>query len=151
MTGTVTKEKERSVNLETIIFPMKDGGIVEYKDDTEYIPGCETCDYGSQYLNNIFIKLTKFTIDVRLDRMYEYSLSSGDIMTTILPEYQQVSEMTEEEFSVWFKEKLIDLVHTQYHYESIKESIKCLAVYEVSHRFNLDDFDTMMEDSSPSE
>ena len=25
--------------------------IIFYKDDIEYIPGCPTCDYGSEYIN----------------------------------------------------------------------------------------------------
>ena len=43
-----------------MLITMKDGGLKEYSDDTQCYPGCETCDYGSEYINNLFLTLTKF-------------------------------------------------------------------------------------------
>lgn len=46
-----------------------------------YISGCETCDYGSSYINEISITLEDDTyIEVKIDKMYDYTLSESDYM-----------------------------------------------------------------------
>ena len=92
---------------------MIDGGIVDYADNCEYIPGCETCDYGSQYITEIIITLTKYKIHVKLNEMYNYALSESGIMKVILPEYGNIRAMTEKEFSGWLKNRLIGLMKAE--------------------------------------
>ena len=89
-----------------ILFPMLDGGIVNYKDDMSSIPGCETCDYGSQYINDITIVLTGYKIHAILNKMYGYALSESDVMKLLLPAYEEIKGMTEKRFTEWFREKL---------------------------------------------
>lgn len=48
-----------------MLITMKDGGLKEYSDDTQCYPGCETCDYGSEYINNLFLTLTKYRVHVK--------------------------------------------------------------------------------------
>lgn len=96
--------------MNKILMPMMDGGIVNWEDDLEYIPGCPTCDYGSEYINDITITMTKMKIRVVLNQMYEHALSEGDLMRLILPAYEKVKNMTEDGFVAWFKENLLSLM-----------------------------------------
>lgn len=55
---------------------------VIYNED--FTSGCETCDYGSSYVNEIEIMLEDETnAKIKVDRMYEYSLSESDYMKLI--------------------------------------------------------------------
>lgn len=52
--------------------------------DEDFTSGCETCDYGSSYVNEIEIILEDGTkAKIKVDRMYEYSLSESDYMKLI--------------------------------------------------------------------
>lgn len=49
--------------------------------DHYYESGCETCDYGSNYVSNIDIYLKNGTsIIIRTSQMYEYTLTESDFM-----------------------------------------------------------------------
>ena len=89
---------------------MADGGIVYYTDYCESYPGCPTCDYGSEYINEIHIMLTSYKVYVKVNQMYEYVLSEGQMMRLFLSEYENIQAMTEKEFIDWFKEKLQEFV-----------------------------------------
>lgn len=93
-----------------ILMPMLDGGIVDYQDDMDYIPGCETCDYGSEYINDITVTLTKHKIHAVVNNMYKHALSSGDMMKALLPAYDEIRNMTECDFATWFKNRLLELM-----------------------------------------
>lgn len=92
-----------------MLINMKDGGLVEYTDDTECYPGCETCDYGSEYINNLFLTLTKYKVRVKTNQMYEYLLSEGYMIKLFLQNYNKIQEMTEKEFIDWFREQIREL------------------------------------------
>ena len=53
-----------------MLIKMIDGGLVNYADDCWHMGGCPTCDYGSEYVNEIDITLTKYKIHVRTNQMY---------------------------------------------------------------------------------
>lgn len=114
--------------MSKILMPMMDGGIVEYADDTEYSAGCETCDYGSEYINNIAITLTKYKIIVVLNQMYSYALSESDIMTLLLSAYEEIRSMTEAQFTKWFKARLIKNMKKYDRYVDCEEVLR---VYNV--------------------
>lgn len=40
-----------------MLIKMLDGGILNYADDHYHYDGCPTCDYGSEYINEIDITL----------------------------------------------------------------------------------------------
>lgn len=86
-----------------MLLQLKDGGIENIQDDQHYEPGCPTCDFGSQYINEFEITLTKYRIEAKVNQMYEYVFSAGDMMKIILPNIQKISEMTEAQFIEWFK------------------------------------------------
>lgn len=65
--------------MSTLNIKLADGNeIISYEDDTSYIRGCETCDYGSKYINEITIITTHFKIEVTFNQMYEYAFSTAD-------------------------------------------------------------------------
>lgn len=89
-----------------MILELQNGGIVNITDDTTCHKGCDTCDYGSEYINEMNIELTKHEIHVEVKDMYNYLLSIGDVIK-ILANVDKT--MTEEQFHEWLKEKLMEL------------------------------------------
>lgn len=45
-----------------MLIKMIDGGIANYEDNSYRFCGCPTCDYGSEYINEIDITLTHYKI-----------------------------------------------------------------------------------------
>lgn len=97
-----------------MLINMIDGGLVNYTDDCYSYGGCPTCDYGSEYINEIGITLTQYKIHVKTNQMYEYVLSEGQMMKLFLTEYNTIQTMTENEFIEWFKEKLYEITHDDF-------------------------------------
>ena len=49
--------------------------------DNRSYSGCETCDYGSEYISNIEIIFEdKTTLKIETNQMYEYMLTESDFM-----------------------------------------------------------------------
>lgn len=99
--------------MNDMLIKMVDGGLVNYDDDSYHYSGCPTCDYGSEYINEIDITLTHYKIHVKTNQMYEYVLSEGQMMRLFLTEYDTIQTMTEKEFIDWFKEKLCEITHDE--------------------------------------
>ena len=97
-----------------MLITMIDGGLVDYEDDTDCCSGCPTCDYGSEYINEIDITLTQYKIHVKTSQMYEYVLSEGQMIKLFLSENDNIKTMTEKEFVDWFKEKLYEITHDEF-------------------------------------
>lgn len=91
----------------SVLLRLKDGAILDIWTDEHYHPGCPTCDYGSQYINEFKITLTKYIVQCKIAQECEYRFSSGDLMKAILPAVPQIMQMTEKEFTEWFKENVI--------------------------------------------
>lgn len=94
-----------------MLIKMTDGGIVNYKDNCSYYEGCPTCNYGSEYINEVDITLVHHTIHVKTNQMYGYALSEGQMVRLFLTEYDTIRAMTEKEFIDWFKARLIDIAY----------------------------------------
>lgn len=111
--------------MKELLLPLKDGGIVNYHDDSYYLPGCPTCDHGSKYINNISIELTKYNVYIETKQMYRYALTEGYIMRLFLTNYEAIKVMTENEFIKWFKKEIEDTVgdgeETEEKYKTLKE------------------------------
>jgi hypothetical protein len=110
-----------------MLLKMIDGGILNIEEDQDYTSGCETCDYGSNYVNSFDIELTTIKIHIEASQMYEYVLSEGHMMKAILPNVDEIKEMTEIEFAKWLKEKLSEIIkedslsHTKIDYKVTKQ------------------------------
>jgi hypothetical protein len=89
-----------------MLLPLVDGGIMQVHSDKESYGGCETCDYGSSYINEFNIKMTQGTIRIKMSAMYEYVLSEGYMMETLLHHVDAIRAFTENEFYTWLKLKL---------------------------------------------
>lgn len=93
-----------------MLIKMIDGGMVNYSDDQSYTSGCPTCDYGSEYINEIRIDLTKYKIFVKLNQMYDFALSEGEMIKLFLSNYNEIQGLTEKEFIDWIKQKLYEII-----------------------------------------
>ena len=100
--------------MDNMLLKMVDGGLVNYTDDCYSYSGCPTCDYGSEYINEIDITLTSYKIHIKINQMYEYVLSEGQMMRLFLSEYDNIKAMMEKEFIDWFKEKLCEITHDDF-------------------------------------
>ena len=96
-----------------MLVKMVDGGILKYSDDHYCYLGCPTCNYGSEYINEIDITLVHHTIHIKTNQMYEYVLSEGQMIKLFLTEYDTIRTRTEKEFIDWFKTKLIDIAYEE--------------------------------------
>lgn len=126
----------------TIVLPMVDGGIIDVSTDNDFSSGCPTCDFGSCYTNKFDIKMTQGTIRVTCEQMYEYPFqkddddedaeswehgwgnapwSEGDLMKIILPNNDKIKKMTEDEFALWFEDRLREITTSkEFNYRFIK-------------------------------
>ncbi len=94
-----------------MLIEMLDGGILDYKDDHYFYSGCPTCDYGSEYINEIDITLVHHTIHIKTNQMYEYILSEGQMIKLFLTEYAKIRTMMEKKFIDWLKAKLTGITY----------------------------------------
>lgn len=92
-----------------LLIEMIDGGIVNIEQDNWNSHGCETCDFGSSYVNELTVYLTKHKIITRIDKMYDYLLSDGDLFKIFIGGLDEIKEMTEEEFIKWLELKIKEL------------------------------------------
>jgi len=95
-----------------MLLKMINGGIKDITEDSDSQSGCPTCDYGSSYTRYFDIELTTIKIHIEASEMYDYPLSEGQMMKTILPNVNKIQAMTEVKFAEWLKinlEKEVDL------------------------------------------
>lgn len=93
-----------------MLLKLKDGRIERFKDDSYHYGGCPTCDYGSEYITEVDITLTKYKIHIETNQMYNYALSVGDMMRILLGNVDEIREMTEQEFTVWLEGAIKDQI-----------------------------------------
>ena len=114
-----------------MLIKMLDGGIENYSDDSYHYDGCPTCDWGSEYINEIDITLTKYTIHVKTNQMYKYVLSEGQMMKLFLSEYDTSRAISEKEFVDWFKKKLAEITHNEFQENFCGRRIEEFVVKEI--------------------
>ena len=93
--------------MDKMLIQLVDGGIFDIDTDEYYYGGCPTCDYGSEYINEIDISMTKSNLHIVTNQMYEYAMSQADLMHIILPEIDMIKAMTEDQFTDWLKDKIV--------------------------------------------
>lgn len=89
-----------------MLIELSDGGIKDIYTDTESYGGCDTCDYGSQYINDFTVYLTKGNIQVKIEQMYDYAVSEGYLMKLFLTNLEAIKKFTELDFYNWLKSEL---------------------------------------------
>ena len=89
-----------------MLIKLVDGGIKDIYTDTDSYAGCETCDYGSEYINEFTVYLTQGNIEFKISQMYEWAVSEDYLMKLFLQNVDAIKEMTEKQFFEWLKERL---------------------------------------------
>lgn len=77
--------------------------LISLDDDIEAYDGCETCNYGSQYINYFSFNTTNYIVEVEFNQMYEFAVSVGDIIKIFAVE---LSKFTEKEFIEYLTERI---------------------------------------------
>jgi hypothetical protein len=90
---------------EDILLKLKDGDLLTFKEDNYNSEGCESCDYGSSYVQNFTVVTTRRTGRYQLSQMYEYVISHDYLLKIILPNASKIQEMTCDEFFDWLETK----------------------------------------------
>lgn len=85
------------------LIKLTDGGIINIDTDERSHAGCPTCDYGSEYISEMTIYMTKYTIKASINQMYEYAINVDDTFKLFLPNIEEILKMDELEFTGWFK------------------------------------------------
>jgi hypothetical protein len=92
--------------METPLLSLADGDILSFKED-HYCKstGCETCNYGSSYVQDFTVVTTKGTARFDFSMMYEYAISHDFLMKTILRQVDTIRAMTLVNFIEWLAEQ----------------------------------------------
>lgn len=88
-----------------MLLKLVDGAILEIEADKDYTSGCETCDWGSQYVNEYTIYMETGTLYIEASQEYTYPLSEGYMMGLMLNNVEVIKAMTETAFRLWLEAK----------------------------------------------
>ena len=88
------------------LIKMIDGGILNIETDNESYAGCDTCDYGSKYINYITITMSQYILTIEITNEYGYALSVENAMHIFLRKHSDIECLYEKEFKSWFKKEL---------------------------------------------
>lgn len=92
------------------IIRLTDDEIISWEDDHTYLPGCPTCDYGSEYCTTVDIRFKNGVyIHIEQTQSYGYGLSQADMMRIMCTNYNDIIKMTRDEFYNWLKTKIVEL------------------------------------------
>ena len=92
-------------NETNYVLKLLDGAIIDISEEKSSHSGCETCDYGSEYINEIEFKMTKHTFTLRSCKMYEHAFTDGWFIRILCGNIDEIKNMTEEQFKQWIFEK----------------------------------------------
>jgi len=85
------------------LLTLVDGDLISFDETHDYDGGCETCDYGSSYVQDFSIVTNKGSLHLNVDEMYQYAISHDYLLKLILPNAVNFTTMTVEEFFTWFE------------------------------------------------
>ena len=91
---------------EMSLLKLEDGELINFREDHYYSDGCETCDYGSSYVQDFTIETIKGNYYFNMSQMYEYPVSHEFMFKTILPNVEVIKQMTIKEFIAWITKEL---------------------------------------------
>jgi len=85
------------------LIKLVDGAILKIEQDNWCRSGgCDTCGYGAIYISELIFILTNYRVDFELDSDDSHSPLTEEIsMKVILPNYDVIREMTEDDFCDW--------------------------------------------------
>ena len=93
-------------NAKKPIIKLKDANIIEISTDSASFSGCETCDYGSSYINEIHFWFDDGTSELfQISQEYSYICSEQDLILFFINNLDALAEITKEELSEIFEEE----------------------------------------------
>ena len=109
-------EENENINKEIkdFVIKLKDGGIQDIKYDSEHYSGCETCDYGSEYIQDFDVILSTGILKLHINQMYEYLLDEDYLMKLFLRNVDKIKQKTENEFCEWFEDNIKNKTEDNY-------------------------------------
>ena len=113
---------------------LADDNIISIDTNTEHYPGCDTCDYGSQYINRISITTEKNgTFVLKVNQMYEYALTDYGVLIRLACDIAvKGSAMTLKEALLYMQRELLKGCALPYRFDNMTD-----AEYEKEHKENL--------------
>lgn len=90
-----------------------DGEILDVIYNQKYYSGCPTCDYGSEYINEWWVKMTNHIIHVRACNEYNYGISESWIMRLFLQNLSEIKKMKQIELFNFIKSEIEEYTQTQ--------------------------------------
>lgn len=88
--------------------------LINYEDDTTYYSGCETCDYGSEYINDVRVETTNYNIKAHFNQMYNFAFSTADAIRIFAI---GITQMTEDKFVAYLKKEFEDIGNKKFTFE----------------------------------
>lgn len=86
------------------LIELKDDAVADIATDKSYSAGCETCDYGSLYIQEITFKFKSGEkLFINLKKEYEYPISEEKLIIVLAKNTSQFKRMTLEEFKKFFQ------------------------------------------------
>ena len=92
------------------IIKLKDGGVLDIDSYDSHTSGCPTCDYGAEYINELYLTLATMNIEIETNSGNGYVLTTANTIKLFAKDF---SEMTEFEFSDFLKKAIQDLSDTE--------------------------------------
>ena len=101
--------------MDTLNLKFADGNkLISYNDDQSFTLGCETCNYGSRYINDIDIYTTHYHINIRFCQMYEFAFTTVDAIALFAVD---IRGMTEDDFISYIDKR----IHAYYDDDVLEE------------------------------
>lgn len=94
-----------------MIIKLVDGAIMNIDVDGYKVNGCETCDYGSRYCQDLYIYFTKYKLVVEIVKEYEFLLSLSDVIIMFTQNLDYIKTMTEQQTIEWIIEYLKEKIN----------------------------------------
>ena len=106
--------------LDMPLVELQDGAILNIITDEESYDGCDTCDYGSRYINNIEVVFSHHSLKIKVDKMYEFAISSNHLIKLFLQNLDMIKSMTEEECEKWIAAHFRKMMNESPSYDHMK-------------------------------
>lgn len=100
------------INTEYLV-KLIDGEILDVAYDQEYHQGCPTCNYGSKYINEWWVKMTDHIIHIKVSNEYTYGISESWIMRLFLQNLPEIKKMEQMELFDFIKSEVGEYVQAQ--------------------------------------
>ena len=100
------------INTEYLV-KLIDGEILDVIYNQEYHPGCPTCDYGSEYINEWWVKMTDHVIHVEVNNQYNHCISASWIMRLFLQNLSEIKKMKQMELFDFIKSEVEEYIQAQ--------------------------------------